>query len=229
MSTDQMVHRLLTSPPIYATKFPKVKFSVFQTSPSLTFQSSSCKASQGDARTTRDRVQELRYTLDNSTVDMSQLTRSSGKQSVYHVTQGGPQSSSEEIAQLETTMTTLREEIAHAKAKEKAVKNEIVSLGVVTTTEDLQTTIERLSGEKEDLLSQLENIKKVEISPISEEEKTAAEEARKIWKKQADARKRILKELWEKLVDAHQSSQDMPPSELWVSAAAYALDNITVC
>src|SRR5271170_2064572 len=115
---------------------------------------------------------------------------------------------------MEATMITLREELVTAKATEKVLKSEFSTLSSVASAEYLRSTVEALQSQKEGLLAQLQDLKNVEVKPVTEEERMAAEEAHKMWKRHASARKRIVKELWFRCLDLLPDR--MTKEDLWV-------------
>jgi len=57
-------------------------------------------------------------------------------------------------------------------------------------------------------------LKKVEVKPVSEAEKSAVRLAHKTWEKHANGRRRIFKDLWYKCVDHLPDGKTK--EELWV-------------
>ena len=60
----------------------------------------------------------------------------------------------------------------------------------------------------------LTQLKKVEVKPVSEAEKSAVRLAHKTWEKHASGRRRIFKDLWYKCVDHLPDGKTK--EELWV-------------
>jgi hypothetical protein len=87
-------------------------------------------------------------------------------------------------------------------------------LSSVTSAADLRSTVEALTTQKEGLSERLTQLKKIEVKPVSEAEKAAAEQAHKTWEKHASGRRRIFKDLWYKCVD--HLPDGMLKEDLWV-------------
>ena len=127
---------------------------------------------------------------------------------------------------MEAIMITLREEIVTAKATEKVLKSELSTLSSVASAEYLRATVEALQTQKEGLLARLQDLKKVEVKPVTEKERVAAEEAHKMWKRHASARKTIVKELWFRCLDLLPDR--MTKEDLWVGVLTRWKNGLTL-
>jgi hypothetical protein len=142
-----------------------------------------------------------------------------GKQLVYHSLQAPPSDneSPSDLAALETQATTLRNDIAAAKAAEKSLKSELTLLSSVTSAEDLKSTVEALLTQKASLQERLLELKKVEVTPVSESEKIKMEAEQAKWSRWRNQRRGVLKELWlcYKDLRMNASLEKIEEGELW--------------
>ena len=138
-----------------------------------------------------------------------------GKQSVYHVLQDAPQASSDDLSKIDDTTTLLREQIGELKANEKTQKAELVNLGGVTSIDSLQTKVVTLELLRDGLVIRVEVLKKIAVKPVNEKDKKAAEQALAMWKRHADARKRIIQDLWARWAEEYPA-EEMGIDEEWV-------------
>lgn len=144
-----------------------------------------------------------------------------GKQMVYHILQECLTLSPGDLERTEETIRNLREEVVAARAIERSIKIELSGLEPIASTDGIQAAIEGLLTRKARIIARSEELKKVDAKPFSEEQKRAAEELRKLWKKHADNRKRIVKELWLKCLDTRLDEAGSN-FELWVSVGFQA-------
>jgi 26S proteasome regulatory subunit, ATPase 3, interacting protein len=150
-----------------------------------------------------------------------------GKQVVYHCLQDPAEAASaDDLADLDSTIADLRNKLADCKSSERSLKRELSLLSSVTSAADLRSTVEALETQRQGLLERLRQLKKIEVKPVSEAEKTAAEFAHKTWEKHASGRKRIFKDLWAKCVE--HLPDGMVKEDLWVGDDYHAQRHLSL-
>jgi hypothetical protein len=142
-----------------------------------------------------------------------------GKQLVYHSIQTPPSSdeSSSDLAALDTQATILRKDITEAKATEKVLKSQLTLLSAATSPEDLKSLVEALLSQKAGLEDRLIELRKVNVTPVSEAEKTQLESEQAKWNTFRNQRKGIFKLLWQHYVDVKMNSTEdrIKETDLW--------------
>jgi hypothetical protein len=97
------------------------------------------------------------------------------------------------------------------------LKSQLTLLSTATSPEDLKSTIEALLSQKAGFEDRLLELKKVNVTPVSEAEKTQLESDQARWRKLRDQRKRIFKALWQCYVDIKMNSTEdrIKETDLW--------------
>jgi len=109
----------------------------------------------------------------------------------------------------------IREEIAAAKANERLLKANLVTLNTTLSTEDLRGAVIALELEKEQILARLVPLRSGSAKPVSSEEKRDVDNAWMQWQRQWTTRKKIAMDVW-----AHATEvipEGSTKEELWVS------------
>lgn len=145
--------------------------------------------------------------------------RFTGKQLVYHSLQAPPSDdeSPADLAALEAQASSLREAIAEAKASEKALKSQLALLSAATSPEDLKSTVEALLSQKAGLEDRLVQLKKVNVTPVSEVEKMQLEGEQAKWNKFKNQRKGVFRILWQCYVDTRMNATEerIKETDIW--------------
>ncbi|KAL9114177.1 MAG: hypothetical protein Q9227_001949 [Pyrenula ochraceoflavens] len=164
--------------------------------------------------------------------------KASGKQLVYHALQTSsypPSSSSsaddttDHLASLDATITTLQSTLSSARSREKPLRAELAALTPTTTptsnlsTADLRAAVASLEAEKSALQDTVTKLKGAVAEqkggggePISEEERARVEAEWWRWRKVARGRKRICEEMWGKITEGGRGEEDgMTDEEFW--------------
>ena len=115
---------------------------------------------------------------------------------------------------MEAEISTLREDIAAAKAEEKILKTNLITLNAAMSTRDLEAGILCLETEKKELLARLGPLRSGDVQPVSPEEKMEVKREWKIWSRNASVRKEICLEVWE--VVTQELPEGKTKEELWV-------------
>ena len=119
---------------------------------------------------------------------------------------------------MDSMIDALREEISAAKANEKTFKASLSGLNATMSTSELQDSIAKLTEEKAELLNRLGPLRAGTLKPVSKSEKEDVDKQWKEWGRIVSARRRIVKELWERVLDMRgdfETAEDR--EELWVS------------
>ncbi|OAX81395.1 hypothetical protein ACJ72_04267 [Emergomyces africanus] len=127
--------------------------------------------------------------------------RVAGKQIVYHALQDGPSDSTpEQLATLDSEITTLRAQIASTKQSEKSLRAELAVLSARVPTDELRGMVCKLAKEKEEMLDRLAPLRdgRVATRVVSAEEQEKVDGEWKAWKARVVGRKRICREMWER-------------------------------
>ena len=90
-------------------------------------------------------------------------------------------------------------------------------LSAATSPEDLKSTVEALLSQKAGLEDRLVELKKVNVTPVSETEKTQLEGEQAKWNMFRNQRKGIFKLLWQHYVDFKMNSTEdrIKETDLW--------------
>ncbi|KAL6721205.1 hypothetical protein ACLMJK_000307 [Lecanora helva] len=144
--------------------------------------------------------------------------KAAGKQVVYHAIQEPADPLSlEDLAALDKEIAGLRDSIATAKANEKLLQANLISVNATPSTEELRSDISLLELEKKEIVERLEKLRSGNVKPVSPEEKEAVDKEWGQWSRKAGRRKKICMELW------GLCTQELPEGktrgELWVGVA----------
>ena len=123
--------------------------------------------------------------------------RNAGKQWVYHAIQDPNDAMSlEDLAAMDKEIAELRDSIATAKANEKLMRANLVSINATLSTEELRRSVSLLEMEKKEIVARLEALKSGNVKPVLPEEKEAVDKAWREWSRKASSREKICMELW---------------------------------
>ena len=141
--------------------------------------------------------------------------RNVGKQWVYHAVQDPADVMSlEDLAAMDKEIADLRETIATARANEKLLRANLISVNATLSTEELRGRVSLLELEKKETTARLDALKSGNVKPVLPEEKEAVDKAWREWSRKARLRQKICLELWA------FSTEEMEPgktkAELWV-------------
>lgn len=141
--------------------------------------------------------------------------RNVGKQWVYHAVQDPDDVMSlEDLAAMDKEIADLRETIATARADEKLLRANLISVNATLSTEELRGRVSLLELEKKETTARLDALKSGNVKPVLPEEKEAVDKAWREWSRNARLRQKICLELWA------FSTEEMEPgktkAELWV-------------
>lgn len=141
--------------------------------------------------------------------------RNTGKQWVYHAVQDPDDAMSlEDLAVMDKEIEDLRETIATAKANEKLLRANLISVNATLSTEELRSSVSLLELEKKEILARLGRLRSGNVQPVLPEEKEAVDRAWREWSRKARSRKKICMELW--AVSTEEMELGKTRKELWV-------------
>lgn len=150
-----------------------------------------------------------------TTPDQRMLSKSLGKQLVYHTIQDPKDAASlEELADMDKEIASLRESIATTKANEKLLKANLAAVNAMTSTDELRSQIIALELEKNEILGRLVQLRSGSVKPVSTEAKEEAEKTWRLWSKKAASRKRICLDVWSYCTEELPEGQTK--EDLWV-------------
>lgn len=146
---------------------------------------------------------------------MSLTLRNAGKQWVYHAVQDPDDAMSlEDLAAMDKEIAGLRETIATAKANEKLMRANLISVNATLSTEELRSSVLLLEIEKNEIVARLGPLRSGNVKPVLPEEKEAVDKAWREWSRKASSRKKICMELW--AVGTEEMEPGKTRKELWV-------------
>ena len=119
------------------------------------------------------------------------------------------------LIDMEQQIKEVEEQVKTARGYQRLLKARLSSLNATSTADDIRAKITTLELEKEQLSSQLEDIRTGKITPVTAEEREVADQALQAWAKKADSRKQIFLELWAIARDMMPEGQTK--EQLWVS------------
>ncbi|CAF9907452.1 MAG: hypothetical protein ALECFALPRED_003332 [Alectoria fallacina] len=141
--------------------------------------------------------------------------KGAGKQWVYHAVQDPDDAMSlEDIAAMDREIADLRETIATAKANEKLLRANLISVNATLSTEELRSSVSLLGLEKKEMVARLGPLRSGNVKRVEVEEKEAVDKAWKEWSRKARSRKKICMELW--VVSTEEMEPGKTRKELWV-------------
>lgn len=140
---------------------------------------------------------------------------SSGKQLVYHAVQDPADAMSlDDLAAMDKEIATLRDSIATAKANEKLLRANLISVNATLSTDELRSSVTLLEHEKEEVLGRLGLLRSGNVKPVQPEEKEVVDREWVQWSRKAGVRKKICLELWEFCTE--EVPEGKTKEELWV-------------
>lgn len=158
-----------------------------------------------------------------------QLSESSlpnpGKQLVYHALQDAPdEATPDDFLAMEELITTQRDEILAAKAREKVLRSELAAFSNILSTTELQSSVAAMESERTALQGRLAALQAGDTKPVSNEERLTVETAWTTWQRHTSMRKKICKDMWERCTEV--LPDDQTREELWVCVSAEAFRTI---
>jgi len=126
---------------------------------------------------------------------------------------------------MEELITTQRNEILAARAREKVLKSELAAFSNILSTTELESSVAAMESERTALQGRLAALQAGDTKPVSEEERATVETAWTTWQRHASTRKKICKDMWERCTEV--LSDDQTRAELWVCVPAEA--SRTIC
>lgn len=139
----------------------------------------------------------------------------SGKQLVYHAVQDPADAMSlNDLAAMDKEIATLRDGIAAARANEKLLRANLISVNATLSTDELRSTVILLGHEKKEILGRLGRLRSGNVKPVLPEEKEAVDREWMQWSRKAAGRKKICLELWEFCTE--EVAEGKTKEELWV-------------
>lgn len=155
------------------------------------------------------------FTCQESSTSKSSVLRNAGKQWVYHAVQDPDDAMSlEDLAAIDKEIAELRETITRAKANEKLLRANLISVNATLSTEELRSSVSLLGLEKEDILARLGPLRSGTVKPVLPEEKEAVDKTWREWSRKASSRKKICMELW--AISTEEMEPGKTRKELWV-------------
>ena len=143
-----------------------------------------------------------------------------GKQIVYHAVQDPADAMSlEELAAMDKEITALRESVATAKANEKLLRANLISVNATLSTEELRSSVSVLEHERREISGRLEMLRSGNVKPVLPEEKEAVDCEWSQWSRKAASRKKICMELWECCTE--EVPEGKTKAELWVRVSGF--------
>ncbi len=140
---------------------------------------------------------------------------SSGKQLVYHAVQDPADAMSlDDLAAMDKEIATLRDSIATAKANEKLLRANLISVNATLSTDELRSSVTLLEHEKKEVLGRLGLLRSGNVKPVQPEEKEVVDREWVQWSRKAGVRKKICLELWEFCTE--EVPEGKTKEELWV-------------
>ena len=120
----------------------------------------------------------------------------------------------EDLAAMDKEIAELRGNIATAKANEKLMRANLVSVNATLSTEELRSSVSLLEMEKKEITARLDALKSGNVKPVLPEEKAAVDKAWREWSRKSGAREKICMELWGLCTEEMEPGETK--EELWV-------------
>lgn len=120
----------------------------------------------------------------------------------------------EDLAAMDKEIADLGETIAAAKANEKLLRANLISVNATLSTEELRSSVSLLGLEKEEILARLGPLRTGNVKPVVPEEKEAVDKGWREWSRKLSSRKRICMELW--AISTEEMEPGKTKKELWV-------------
>ena len=115
---------------------------------------------------------------------------------------------------MDKEIADLRDTIATAKANEKLMRANLVSINATLSTEELRSSVSLLETEKKEIVARLDALKSGNVKAVLPEEKEAVDKAWREWSRKASSRKKICIELWAICTEEMEAGKTR--EELWV-------------
>ena len=119
-----------------------------------------------------------------------------------------------DLAAMDKEIADLRDTIATAKADEKLMRANLVSINATLSTEELRSGVSLLELEKKEIVVRLDALKSGNVKPVLPEEKEAVDKAWREWSRKASSRKKICMELW--AVCTEEMEPEKTKEDFWV-------------
>lgn len=120
----------------------------------------------------------------------------------------------EDLAAMDKEIADVRETIATAKANEKLMRANLISVNATLSTEELGSNVSLLELEKNEMVARLGALRSGNVKPVLPEEKEMVDRAWREWSRKASSRKKICMELW--AVSTEEMEPGKRKEELWV-------------
>ena len=120
----------------------------------------------------------------------------------------------EDLAAIDKEIAELRENIARAKAKEKLLRANLISVNATLSTDEVRSSVSLLGLEKEEILARLGPLRSGTMKPVLPEEKEAVDKTWREWSRKRSSRKEICMELW--AISTEEMEAGKTRKELWV-------------
>jgi 26S proteasome regulatory subunit, ATPase 3, interacting protein len=104
--------------------------------------------------------------------------------------------SPEELAALDTRLSTLRTETANLTAHAKSLRSTLSTLNLTLSTNDLRAAVDGLDSERAEILGRLKKLRSGDVKPVTREERLQVERDEKKWEGIERRRAKIVKEMW---------------------------------
>ena len=135
---------------------------------------------------------------------------------VYHTVQEPADAMSlEDLATMDREIASLRENIGVAKANEKLLRANLISVNATLSTEEVCHSVSILEHETEEILRRLGPLRLGNVKPVLPQEKATVDGERSRWMMKAGIRKKICMELWEMCTE--ELPEGKTKVELWAS------------
>lgn len=115
---------------------------------------------------------------------------------------------------MDKEIADLRETIATAKANEKLMRANLISVNATLSTEELRSSVSLLEMEKKVIIARLGPLRSGNVKPVLPEEKEAVDKVWREWSRKASSRKKICMELW--VVCTKEMEPGKTKEEFWV-------------
>ena len=137
---------------------------------------------------------------------------------VYHAVQDPADAMSlEDLAAMDKEITSIRESIATARANEKLLRANLISVNATLSTEELRSSVTILELETQEAESRLESLRSGNVKPVQPEEKEAVDRQWGQWARTAGIRQKICMDLWGFCTE--EMPEGKTKEELWVRVA----------
>ena len=120
----------------------------------------------------------------------------------------------DDLATMDKEIVDLRDTLATAKANEKLMRANLISVNAALSTEELRSTVSLLELEKKEITARLGPLRSGTVKPVSPEEKEAVDQAWREWSRKASSRKSICMELW--AISTEEMEPGKTREEVWV-------------